>query len=377
MRGIMTPEEPNPERAKTDQSLRNERNDADSAVVELRIAEQVADRLVDRARTKADAVLDHARDKADSKLSAADSTRAGIHTGIASERAQEDETLLRERAAADARVRRERERHAETLEKQLLRKRASTDRYLLTERYRSDSAIATRDDFLGMVSHDLRARLESINLRALVLSEEASDNDEGRRTTEAMKRMQRDVASMSAIIEDLVDIVSIDAGRLAIRMENGDAGALLTEAADAFAVAAAEKSISLSIEVTDEPLQACFDHQRMGQVLANCVSNAVKFTPWGGRIVLRGRRDGDAVRLSVCDSGPGIPDALLEAVFERFWQVEANDQRGMGLGLYISRCIVTGHGGRIWFEKASDRGSIIHCTIPCSASAGSDSPPHG
>ena len=365
----MIPEESKPERVQTDQSLLNERKDADAAVIEKRLAEQVADKVVDRARTEADAVLDHARERADSKLSAVDSAVQEVHDGVASERAQEDDILLQERAAADARLRREREDHASVLEGLLRRKRAATDRYLLTERGRSDDAIANRDDFLGMVSHDLRNRLQSISLNAAFLSAKASDTEEGKRTVEVMKRMQRDVTSMSAIVEDLVDIVSIDAGKLAIRPENGDANLVLTEAVDAFAVAASEKEISLSIE-TDAPLNACFDHQRMSQVMANCLSNAIKFTPRGGRIDVRGARVGEEVRLSVSDTGPGIPAAVIEAVFERFWQVGKNDQRGMGLGLYISRCIMTEHGGNIWFENASPHGGTIHCTIPIKASAG-------
>jgi len=181
---------------------------------------------------------------------------------------------------------------------------------------------------------------------------------------------------MDSIIKDLIDVVSIDAGKLAINPAQAAAVSLLTEAVDAFSVAAALKDISLSAETSDDTLGAFFDHQRMSQVLANCVSNAIKFTPKGGHVELRGVRSGDEIRLSVSDTGPGIPEALREAVFERFWEVGANDQRGLGLGLYISRCIIAGHHGSIWFEDRKEGGISIHCTIPRNAS-GAEGRPSG
>ena len=99
-------------------------------------------------------------------------------------------------------------------------------------------------------------------------------------------------------------------------------------------------------------------------MLANVVSNAIKFTPQGGRIRLRGDRGGDEIRLSVSDTGSGIPGELLEAVFERFWQVGKNDRRGLGLGLYIARCIVEAHGGRMWAESEPGEGSTFVFTVP-------------
>jgi signal transduction histidine kinase len=94
------------------------------------------------------------------------------------------------------------------------------------------------------------------------------------------------------------------------------------------------------------------------------VSNAVKFTPAGGRILVRGERAGSDLRLSVSDTGPGIPEQHLDAVFERFWQVTAGDGRGLGLGLYIARCIIDAHHGLIWAESPDTSGSTICLTLP-------------
>ena len=94
--------------------------------------------------------------------------------------------------------------------------------------------------------------------------------------------------------------------------------------------------------------------------------------------MIRGEISGDDLRISVRDDGTGIPVHMLEAVFERFWQVGKNDQRGLGLGLYISRCIIDAHGGKIWAESTMGEGSVFQLTLPVAVadrSAISDAPP--
>ena len=130
---------------------------------------------------------------------------------------------------------------------------------------------------------------------------------------------------------------------------------------------ASEKGITLKCEPVEGALLANFDHDRMLQVLANLITNALKFTPKGGAISIRGEQAGAELRLSVKDTGSGIPDNMLTAVFERFWQVNKNDQRGLGLGLYISNCIVEAHHGKIWAQSKLGEGTVFHCTIPAAA----------
>ena len=356
-----------PEREQTDESLRTERKNTDQTIAARRAGiEESADELVERAREQADAVLSTARDKADHLVDATDPSPQQ-HTAIAQERALEDKNLRNERAAADETLRRERAQQARALAALLPLEREKTDRYLLTERARSDDALAHRDDFMGMVSHDLRNLLSGIVLSAELLSEEASDSDEGKRTVAGMRRIERYVARMNRLIGDLVDVVSIDAGKLAIQPAPGDATALLTEAVDAFSQAASEKGISLELGSVEPTLLADFDHDRMLQVLANLITNALKFTPEGGKIVACGERAGGELRLSVSDTGAGIPAGMVEAIFERFWQAGKNDKRGLGLGLYISRCIVEAHQGKIWVESKPGEGSVFHFTIPGAA----------
>lgn len=355
---------PRPERDMTDESLRAERHNSDRALVKRRTdQEEDADDVVERARDKADAVLDIARDRADDELHRGDDGGLG-REAIARARSREDEVLEDERATEDERLRRDRVEHARTLAALLPLEREKTDRHLLTERTRSDDALGNRDHFVDIVSHDLRNLLSGVALNATLLSKQASATEEGQRTVSAMTRIRRYVAHMSRLIGDLVDVVSIDAGTLAVQPERCDVAALLAEAVDAFAPAASAQEISLRAEAAERELAADIDHVRLLQVLANVIGNALKFTPRGGEIVVRARRVGDELHLSVTDTGMGIPADMLEAVFERFCQVGQDDRRGRGLGLYISRRIVDAHGGRIWVESELGAWSTFHVVIP-------------
>jgi signal transduction histidine kinase len=246
--------------------------------------------------------------------------------------------------------------------------RAKTDRDLLTERARSDDMLASRDNFVEMVSHDLRNLLCDIMLEASLLAEGASDSEEGQRIVDGMHRFERSAARMRGLIGDLVDVVSIDAGKLSVRPARGDVSALLHEAVEMFGPAARKQAMVLRCECDDQVLWAQFDGHRMLQVLANLLTNALKFTPRGGTIVVRGERSGDGVLVSVTDTGMGIPSDQIENVFKRFWQVAEDDRRGLGLGLYICRCIIDAHGGKIWAESRPGGGSSFLAMLPAAVS---------
>ena len=174
---------------------------------------------------------------------------------------------------------------------------------------------------------------------------------------------------MNRLIGDLVDVASIEAGVLAATREMGDPATVVAEAVDNFQVQAATSGISLAAEIVPPPALAAFDSARILQVLTNLLSNAIKFTPAHGRIDVRVERVGDEVRFAVSDTGVGITADNLEAVFVRFLQVTENDRRGVGLGLYISKAIVQGHGGRIWAESTVGEGSTFCFTLPVPVSS--------
>jgi signal transduction histidine kinase len=107
------------------------------------------------------------------------------------------------------------------------------------------------------------------------------------------------------------------------------------------------------------------DRARLAQVLSNLVTNALKFTPAGGRVCIRVRRLDDALQISVEDSGAGIPASDLPRVFDRYWRADPTSRTGAGLGLAICKGIVEAHGGRIWVESTVGRGTTFHFTVPC------------
>jgi signal transduction histidine kinase len=367
MTPIANPQD-SPERELTDVSLREEREEADRAMNANRVAtEQHADAVVEHARENADAILVAAREKADKT---ADTTAPhGIQTAIAEDREAEDETLSDERAAADETLSRERNARNRMLTRLLPQERDATDQYLLTERARSDDALATRDDFLGMVAHDLRDLLNGIVVSSQFLAQKLEKNSDRERLLLETTRIERYGARMNRLIGDLVDVASIDAGKLAMQTAQGDVASLVAEAVEVLQISASAKGVSLAVLDAQEPCLAAFDHDRMLQVLVNLIANSIKFTPKGGRIRVHCEHVGESFEVCVDDTGEGIPAAMLEAVFERFWQVGKNDRRGLGLGLHISRCIVEAHGGNIRAESSPGQGTRMRFTLPASGKA--------
>jgi signal transduction histidine kinase len=182
-------------------------------------------------------------------------------------------------------------------------------------------------------------------------------------------RIQRAGGRMNRLIGDLVDVASIAAGVLAVTPEPGNPAQVVTEAVDTFHAQAAANGISLTADIVESPLLVWFDPARILQVLTNLLSNAIKFTPSSGTVVVRLERISDELHFAVSDTGVGIPEDKLEFVFERFRQLAANDRRGVGLGLYISKCIVQGHNGKIWAESKQGQGSTFSFTLPAHIAA--------
>jgi signal transduction histidine kinase len=349
---------PDVEREQTDESLRAERKVTDQVLGdEQEGVDELADAVITRARLRADKVLAAARDKTD-RRSGQDPSRARLPPELTSERALEDRVLRGERADADDILNVERAEHTARLSME----REETDKDLLRERKRSDDALGVRDEFLGIVSHDLRNMLHSIVLSASFIEE----NAKGERADHVVKcalRIRRAGARMSRLVGDLVDVASIEAGALAVTFESADAALVVAEAIETFQAQAAANEISLQAEVV-APVTATFDPARLLQVLSNLLSNAIKFTPRGGKVTVRAECSGTDLSLCVADTGAGIPADKLEVVFQRFHQLNGNDRRGLGLGLYISKCIVQGHGGRIWAESELGAGSKFCFTLP-------------
>ena len=357
----MPPEEKQPrlERDHTDESLRIEREKADHALVaKLAAIDETADAVITRARARADDVLAATRAKSDRQsASRAPSQQSRL---LEKQRGREDQVLREERSQADETLRDERAERAGLLATE----REGTDKDLLSERARSDDVLATRDEFLGIVSHDLRNLLNGIVGYSVLIGEQVSREQHVQQVLMHAQRIQRLSARMDRLIGDLLDVASIEAGTLAVTRELGDPAQVVSEAVDAFHAQASASGVSLVAEILPPSSRATFDPARLLQVLSNLLSNAVKFTPPDGRVVVRVERVGDEIRFAVRDTGVGIPADKLEAVFERFLQITKNDRRGIGLGLYISKSIVQAHRGRIWAESRTGEGTTISFTLP-------------
>jgi signal transduction histidine kinase len=168
---------------------------------------------------------------------------------------------------------------------------------------------------------------------------------------------------MNRLVNDLLDVACIHAGKLAVVPEEVEVTKLVRETVEAFGPVAAAKGVTLDTELPELPFRANLDEGRILQVLANLVSNAIKFTPANGRVAIRCRPSDGEIHFSISDTGIGISKDDLPGVFERFRQVR-KDRRGLGIGLHIAKGIIEAHGGRMWAESDLASGSTFHFALP-------------
>ena len=225
-------------------------------------------------------------------------------------------------------------------------------------------AVDARDDLLAFVTHDLHNYLATIRVSADALI--VRDTTAPSKTGKQLDLLARTVTHMSRLIEGLRDATMIDSGQFTVTTAPHDVAALVADAIETLAPQAEAKSLELSAQIDDALPEVVCDRDRVLQVIANLVGNAIKFTPARGAIRLRATREDGAVRISIRDTGAGIAENELPLIFDRHWK---GDATGTGLGLFIARGIVQMHGGRIWAESAPRVGSTFHFTLPIAPAA--------
>jgi signal transduction histidine kinase len=244
---------------------------------------------------------------------------------------------------------------------------------------RAQRAVAARDRAFGIVSHDLRNPLGTIQACAAALLDPAPQPAEGIRNMARI--IQRAAEWMQQIVRDLLDRASLDAGRLALRRRPTAVSEVVGAAQVMFAVRAAEEEeVDFAVECADRLPEIDADPERLLQVLANLLSNAIKFTPAGGRVALivrmAGREEGapraaaggaGPVCFMVRDTGTGIAPEDLEHVFDWFWQSDRTRRGGAGLGLAIARGLIEAHGARLHVKSAPGEGSTFWFNLPAVA----------
>jgi signal transduction histidine kinase len=233
---------------------------------------------------------------------------------------------------------------------------------------RTESAQGERAsrDYLRFVSHDLRSPLTLISARAQMLERSAEHPDSVRRNAQAILRSVR---QMNTMISDLSDSVRLEfGGALAIRRRTLDLVALLSELIERWKETSEGDRIEARLPDSMPPL--CADPDALERILANLMSNALKYSPDEQKITVSATADDVSATVSIADRGPGIPPEDAERLFERFFRSESvrKHHDGLGLGLTISRALVEAQGGRIWVDTELGRGSVFSFTIPLSPS---------
>jgi two-component system CheB/CheR fusion protein len=227
-----------------------------------------------------------------------------------------------------------------------------------------------KDEFLATASHELRTPLSAILIWSKALRRATSGGGELDRQeiAEAVGAIEHSAEAQKRLIEDLLDTVRIEAGKLRLHLRDGELAPVVQAAVDAMKPEAAEKGVTLSADLRADVGAVRADPGRVEQVVWNLVSNAVKFTPAGGRVEVSLRREGDDVVIRVSDNGTGIGPDLLPRIFERFAQGEGGLVRasgGLGLGLTITRQLVELHGGTIDARSAGkNKGATFTVRLP-------------
>jgi PAS domain S-box-containing protein len=225
-------------------------------------------------------------------------------------------------------------------------------------------AVRVRDDVLAIVSHDLRNPLGAIDLAATMLVQHHGGEPRSRKHLDVIRRS---TDRMEHLINDLLDMASINAGKLAIHPTQLDASVLASEVLDIQESLAAERGITIMRECDIAGLILVADRNRLMQVFGNLLGNAIKFCAPGDVIMVRGERVADSVRFTVADTGPGIARGDLPHIFEPYWSGRSGKNKGTGLGLFITRAIVEAHGGRIDVGSKEGVGTTFTVTLPLAA----------
>jgi two-component system cell cycle sensor histidine kinase PleC len=239
----------------------------------------------------------------------------------------------------------------------------------LRKRFEAETANASKTAFLANMSHELRTPLNAILGFSEIIAKECFGPAGSPRYKEYAGDIHSSGAHLLSLINDLLDVAKIEAGRMEIEPCPLEARKTLEAALKIISVKARERRQELLIDVDADCPQLFADERALKQILINLVSNAIKFTPEGGRIcvVAQRARSGD-FQLMVEDNGPGIPRDKLDKIFKPFSQVDNRYDRqggGTGLGLALVRGLTELHGGRAWLESEQGRGARAYVVLPC------------
>jgi signal transduction histidine kinase len=219
-----------------------------------------------------------------------------------------------------------------------------------------------RQNMVTDIAHELRNPLATIKAHLEGIQDGVVTMDDA-----AVKSILEDVDLLSGLIEDLRELAFIESGQIKLARAPLDPGELLQEVAARYSTNLESAGVSVSIQVEPDTPQAMADPMRMIQVLSNLLRNAICHSPEGGAVTLAARREGQAVRIEVTDTGTGIPTADLPHIFDRFYRAElpgGAEAGGTGIGLAVARSLVEAQGGTIHAESELGKGTTLSFTVP-------------
>jgi len=220
-----------------------------------------------------------------------------------------------------------------------------------------------KNDLVATVAHEFRTPLTSLRMAIHILVE-GTVGPLTEKQADLLYAAREDCERLQGIVEDLLDLSRIQAGKVEVSPAPISSKALVEGAAAAREASAREAGVSLLADIAEPVLPVLADPERVALVFDNLLSNAVRHSPPGGRVVLRAEADGAKVRFEVADQGPGIPGEYRDRVFEKFFRIPGTKGEGIGLGLYISREIVRAHGGEMGVDGDLGRGARFWFTLP-------------
>jgi two-component system phosphate regulon sensor histidine kinase PhoR len=223
----------------------------------------------------------------------------------------------------------------------------------------------TRREFVANVSHELRTPLSIIKGYVETLLDEQPPDAQTAR--QFLQTIQRHSLRLEALIADLLSISALESQQARLNLEPVSLRAAAQSVINELARQAQKKSITVSLEISEQLPAARADSQRLHQVFFNLLDNAVNYTQAGGHITIAAQERDGFLETAIDDDGPGIAQEHLSHVFERFYRVDKARSRelgGTGLGLSIVKHIVQAHGGRVWAESELEKGSAFYFTLP-------------
>lgn len=378
------------ERELTDESLGSEREKTDQSLeVKQNKTERKTDERVKNDRQESDDARAQGRLESDLRTneSAGPNKKNNQESAnrLNEERHHEDDTVDKERSQMDAVIREERKQKAILLNISMTKEREETDQSLSLERKQVDIevekssikfdieqtshsetkvALTSRDEFLAIVSHDLRNPIGAIQSAAEhLLGTPAADITE----TEMaywLQFIKRNSAKSLRLISDILDMERIAEGKLQLEKCQCNLEELIADSIQSFVHESEEKSIKLERIASNISLNIICDRDRIGQVLINLIGNAIKFTPEEGHVSLAVQRVNNFLQISISDNGPGIADEEKTRIFDRLAQINNKDRRGLGLGLYISKMLVEAHKGNLTVTSTLGKGSTFIISLP-------------